>query len=82
VKHIGKDLAFIRYDLPWPSQYGGRTEQQRYPDGSIRPEPRLQEVRMNFGTRSWNLRKAAVDMTVADAVVIDLAQSEEELLGV
>ncbi len=81
VKHIGKDLAFIRYDLPWPSQYGGRTEQQRYPDGSIRPEPRLQEVRMNFGTRSWNLRKAAVDMTVADAVVIDLAQSEEELLG-
>jgi len=82
VKHIGKDLAFIRYDLPWPSQYGGNgTEGKLYPDGSIRPEPRLQEVRMNFGTRSWNLRKAAVDMTVADAVVIDLAQSEEELLG-
>lgn len=81
-KHIGKDLAFIRYDLPWPSQYGSNgTERQLYRDGSIRPEPRLQEVRMNFGTRSWNLRKAAVDMTVADALIIDLAQSEEELLA-
>jgi lipid II:glycine glycyltransferase (peptidoglycan interpeptide bridge formation enzyme) len=81
VKHIGMDLAFIRYDLPWPSQYSGRGTQQQYPDGSIRPEPRLQEVRMNFGTRSWNLRKAAVDMTVADALVIDIAKSEEELLA-
>ena len=82
VKHIGKDLAFIRYDLPWPSQYASKgTEQQIYQDGSIRPEPRLQEVRMNFGTRSWNLRKAAVDMTVADALIIDLAQSEEKLLA-
>lgn len=82
MKHIGKDLAFIRYDLPWPSQYAGDgTERQLYPDGSIRPEPRLQEVRMNFGTRSWNLRKAAVDMTVADALIIDLAQSEEKLLA-
>ncbi len=82
VKYIGRDLAFIRYDLPWPSQYGdNETRQQRYPDGSVRPEPRLQEVRMNFGTRSWNLRKAAVDMTVADALVIDLEKIEEELLA-
>lgn len=82
VKHIGNDLAFIRYDLPWPSPYACKgIKPQVYPDGSIRPEPRLQEVRMNFSTRSWNLRKAAVDMTVADALVIDLAQSEENILA-
>lgn len=82
MKHIGKGLAFIRYDLPWPSQYGNnKPESQLDPSGSVRPEPRLQEVRMNFGTRSWNLRKAAVDMTVADALVIDLAQSEEGILA-
>ncbi len=81
-RHIGKDLAFIRYDLPWPSQYTGNgKEPEIYPDGSIRPEPRLQEVRMNYGTLSWNLRKAPVDMTVADALVIDLTQSEEEILA-
>lgn len=81
-KHIGKDLAFIRYDLPWPSQYSGnRAAAHMYPDGSIRPEPRLREIRMNYGTRSWNLRKAPVDMTVADALVIDLTRSEEEILA-
>ncbi len=78
VKHIGKNLAFIRYDLPWPSQY---STTGKYPNGSMRPEPRLQEIRMNYGTRSWNLRKAAVDMTVADALVIDVTQSEEEILA-
>ncbi len=82
LKYIGKDLAFIRYDLPWPSQYAGNgKEPALYSDGSIRPEPRLQEVRMNYGTRSWNLRKAPVDITVADALVIDLTQSEEEILA-
>ncbi len=82
IHHIGANLAFIRYDLPWPSQYADdATEPRIYPDGSVRPEPRLQEIRMNFGTRWRNLRKAAVDMTVADALVIDLAQSEEEILA-
>lgn len=35
---------------------------------------------MNFGTRSWNLQKAAVDLTFADRVVLDLGRSEQEIL--
>jgi len=34
---------------------------------------------MNIGTRTWPLRKAMVDLTVADAVVIDLVRTEETI---
>jgi len=36
---------------------------------------------MNFGTKSWNLRKAVVDLTFADRVVLDLSRNEEEILS-
>lgn len=82
-RHLGNDLAFIRYDLPWPSQYAidGADQQVLYEGGTTRPEPRIRELRMNFGTRSWNIRKAAIDMTVADALIIDLEQSEQEIMA-
>ncbi|PKN67556.1 MAG: peptidoglycan bridge formation protein FemAB [Deltaproteobacteria bacterium HGW-Deltaproteobacteria-15] len=80
--HLDPSVTFIRYDLPWVSQYAADTA-----NGSSsrvqsfnRPEARLQELRMNFGTRSWNLQKAAVDLTFADRVVVDLGRSEEEML--
>jgi lipid II:glycine glycyltransferase (peptidoglycan interpeptide bridge formation enzyme) len=46
-----------------------------------RPEARLQELRMNFGTKSWNLRKAVVDLTFADRLVVDLSRNDEEILS-
>ena len=36
---------------------------------------------MNFGTKHWPLRKAPMDMTVADSYVIDLEGAEEQLLS-
>ena len=80
--HLDPTVAFIRYDLPWESQYATNTddgsEQQEW---STHPEPRLQELRMNFGTKSWNLRKAVVDLTGADTVVLDLTRNEEQILS-
>jgi len=82
VKHLDMPISFIRYDLPWESQYITCADDiTKYQGGAIRPEPRLQELRMNFGTKSWNLRKAAIDITVADAVMIDLARTEAEILS-
>jgi len=82
IKRLGRHVTFIRYDLPWNSQYTPDTDNtSEYPGGRIRPEPRLQELRMNFGTKSWSLRKASIDMTVADAVIVDLAGTEEEVLS-
>ncbi len=82
IKRLDRPVAFIRYDLPWDSQYTNGTGNVSEHDGKqIRPEPRLQELRMNFGTNSWNLRKAFIDMTVADAVIVDLGRTEEEILS-
>ncbi|HDR14645.1 MAG TPA: peptidoglycan bridge formation glycyltransferase FemA/FemB family protein [Desulfobacteraceae bacterium] len=78
---MGSPPAFIRYDLPWKSQYmedGNEGEKRRWPG---RPEARLQEVRMNFGTNAWKLRKAVTDLTVADAVHLDLDGGEDEILS-
>jgi len=82
VRHLDISLAFIRYDLPWKSQYStGTTVGFKGQRDSGRPETRLRELRMNFGTKSWNIRKAAVDLTVADTLVIDLTRTEQELLS-
>jgi hypothetical protein len=36
---------------------------------------------MNFSTRHWNLKKAPLDMTVADTYVVDIGESEDALLA-
>ncbi len=78
VPHLDPSVTFIRYDLPWESQYA---EQLKECDWHDYPESRLREIRMNFGTRSWNLRKATVDMTVAETFVVDIGSPEKEILA-
>ncbi len=80
--HIDPSVAFIRYDLPWESPYTDENGEAGGKNGQpVRPEARLQEIRMNFGTSSWNLRKAVTDLTVADAVHVDLSADENEILS-
>ncbi len=75
---LGKAVAFIRYDLPWESPYA--VELACNPHHEI-PEARIRELRMNFSTRNWNLKKAPLDMTVADTYVVDTGNSEDAILG-
>ncbi len=70
---------FIRFDLPWPSPYQDESFHTRQP--CHRPEPRVREMRMNFGCRRWNLRKAPTDMQAPDTVILDLAPRPEQILG-
>jgi len=78
-RHLDSTVAFIRYDLPWESPYAAETAiGHRLFE---HPEPRLRELRMNFGTRTWNLRKAVSDLTVADALIIDVARDEENIMS-
>jgi lipid II:glycine glycyltransferase (peptidoglycan interpeptide bridge formation enzyme) len=82
VGHIDRPVSFIRYDLPWESQYS--IEDDYIEPGRLwagRPEARLRELRMNFGTRSWNLRKSPIDLTVADTFIVDISESEEQILS-
>lgn len=80
--HIDPTTAFIRYDLPWRSPYTEQnTDEPGRTEWTVQPEARLQEIRMNFGTLSWNLRKAVTDLTVADVVHVDLGADENEILS-
>lgn len=78
-KHMDSTVAFIRYDLPWESPYSADVVAGKPWFGN--PAPQLRELRMNIGTRTWNLRKATVDLTVADALIVDLADTEEALFA-
>ncbi|MDD3992569.1 MAG: peptidoglycan bridge formation glycyltransferase FemA/FemB family protein [Desulfobacteraceae bacterium] len=75
---MGREVAFIRYDLPWESPYAADVAHQG--DRGF-PEARIRELRMNFSTRNWNLKKAPVDMTVADTYVVDIDCDEDTLLS-
>ncbi len=77
LKHLDSRISFVRYDLPWESQYAQEIKEKKWPSF---PEPRLREMRMNMGTRSWNLRKACMDMTVASSLVVDIGRPEEAIL--
>jgi lipid II:glycine glycyltransferase (peptidoglycan interpeptide bridge formation enzyme) len=81
-QHLESSAAFIRYDLPWFDPYALDDDAVPLsPPGLRRPENRLREIRMNFATDSWNLRKAPLDLTVADSLIVDITGSEDELLN-
>lgn len=79
--HLPDDCIFIRYDLPWETPYAH--DNSRY-DSQGRwmgcPEPSFMELRMNIGTRNWNMRKAITDIQPPDTVIIDLTVTEGEIL--
>ncbi|MGJ3521542.1 lipid II:glycine glycyltransferase FemX [Nitratidesulfovibrio sp. D1] len=77
-RSLGPSVAFIRYDLPWASPYA---DDMRTYGSNAYPEPRIREMRMNMGTRNWNLKKAHRDMTVASSLVVDLTGTEQDILA-
>jgi lipid II:glycine glycyltransferase (peptidoglycan interpeptide bridge formation enzyme) len=77
-KSLDPKVSFIRYDLPWKSQYAEEMQELGW---AAFPEARLQEMRMNMGTRLWNLRKASMDMTVASSLVLDIESPKEEIIS-
>ncbi|MFZ2634260.1 MAG: peptidoglycan bridge formation glycyltransferase FemA/FemB family protein [Desulfosalsimonadaceae bacterium] len=77
IDQIGSDIAFIRYDLPWLSPYAGILKE--HPERDF-PDERVWEMRMNFGTQRWNLKKAPLDMTATDIYTIDITGSEDDIL--
>jgi lipid II:glycine glycyltransferase (peptidoglycan interpeptide bridge formation enzyme) len=78
IDQIGSDIAFIRYDLPWESPYADILA--LHPERDF-PNERNWEIRMNFGTRGWNLKKAPLDMTPCDNYIIDITGNENDILA-
>lgn len=81
-KYLDTGTVFIRYDLPWESPYSAeQCNASAQTQVFQRPEARLQELRMNFGTKAWNLRKSAVNHTFADKVILDIDREEVKIMS-
>jgi len=82
---LPEGTVFVRFDLPWPSPYGrgrpGTARPGTVRHGAPRPAHRVRELRMNFGTRRRNLRKAPSDTLPVDTVIVDLTEDESALLS-
>lgn len=67
--------AFLRYDLPWDSPFDHQ-DLDRPP-----PDPRVRELRMNFGTGRRDLHKAPTDIQPPDTVIVRLDADDATLLA-
>lgn len=79
---LPENCVFIRYDLPWESPWVD--EADRYTEDNHwmgAPKARVQEMRMNFDTKHWNLRKAPTDLLPPDTVLVDVASDRDRILG-
>lgn len=70
LQFLPQECRFIRYDLPWESPY----------QDEPLPSDRLRELRMNFGTRQKNLRKAPTDIQPPDTRILDISKDKDQLL--
>src|SRR6056297_858537 len=80
--HLPKSCVFIRYDLPWESPWA--MDKTRYTENAVwlgKPRTGVREMRMNFDTRHWNLRKAPTDLLPTDTVILDLQTDKNRLLS-
>ncbi|MCF7953426.1 MAG: peptidoglycan bridge formation glycyltransferase FemA/FemB family protein, partial [Spirochaetales bacterium] len=69
------------YDLKWESPWA-QDDASYKENGSWTgpPAKRSQEMRINFPTQNWNLKKAHTDILPADTIFLDLQKSDEALL--
>ena len=71
----------LRYDLSWESFWAKDDAFYEENDTWKGPPPVMnQELRINFNTKKWNLRKSSTNILPSDTLFIDLSQTEEELL--
>jgi len=79
--HIPNNCIMLRYDLPWESPWAH--DDEVFDDTGQwlgPPEPNLQELRLNWGTQTHNLRKATTDILPSDTMLVNLLPDEETIL--
>jgi len=80
-RDLPRGCVFLRYDLPWQTPYAEEEGSGESANEDPRPVPRVRELRMNFGTSEWNLRKSPTDLLPPDTVVVDLKAGDKQLLA-
>lgn len=79
---LPSNCIMIRYDLSWESQWASDDDCYDLHGNWIGvPEKRIQEMRVNFNTEHWNLRKANTDILPSNTIFMDLNKSTDQLLS-
>lgn len=80
--YLPQNCILIRYDLAWESVWSKDEDCYDIHGNWIGvPEKRIQEIRLNYSTEHWNLRKANTDILPSNTIFIDLNKQEDKLLG-
>lgn len=79
---LSPKCIMIRYDLPWQSLWA---KDESYYDlhGNWLgvPNKNIQEIRLNYNTDHWKLRKANTDILPSNTMFMDLKKDKDSLLG-
>lgn len=79
---LGPDCLFVRWDLPWLSDYAHESDRFDAAGHWLGPpEPRWRELRMNWGQDGQAIHKAPSDILPPDTLVLDLRPSDQDLLA-
>jgi len=80
--YLPPSCIMIRFDLAWESLWAKEEDCYDIHGNWIGvPEKRIQELRFNFNTENWNLRKANTDILPSNTIFMNLNMSEDEILG-
>ena len=79
--YLPDNCVALRYDLLWESLWAKDDSYFDSKGSWTGPPARVnQELRLNFETRNWNLKKANTNILPSDTVFIDLQKNEKALL--
>ncbi|MDD2279725.1 MAG: peptidoglycan bridge formation glycyltransferase FemA/FemB family protein [Bacteroidales bacterium] len=79
--YLPANCILIRYDLSWESHWA--KDKDYYDSKGLwlgPPESITQEIRFNFSTEKWNLRKASTNILPSNTLFINLRNSPKAIL--
>lgn len=79
---LPKNCIMIRYDLSWESHWAKDDDCYDLHGNWLGvPDKKIQEIRLNFNTEHWNLKKANTDILPSNTIFMDLKKDADVLLG-
>jgi lipid II:glycine glycyltransferase (peptidoglycan interpeptide bridge formation enzyme) len=80
--YLPASCIMIRYDLLWQSPWAAEESFFDEKGGWLGPpDNRIQEMRLNYNTAKWNLRKAPSNILPSNTIFLDLTKKTDSLLG-
>jgi lipid II:glycine glycyltransferase (peptidoglycan interpeptide bridge formation enzyme) len=79
--YLPDECLMLRYDLLWESLWAKDNSNYKENGEWIGPPSKVnQEIRLNFNTNNWNLKKANTNILPSDTIFIDLKKDLKQLL--